>query len=80
MRSQVPLEHFQLGAILETNDVMIGDRLLDRHRWFRPRRFTSSFCELTQFCMNDLKQAWQIRCADGVITDIRGNDVSGLGQ
>ena len=78
---QVPLQHLQLLAVLEADDVVVGHRAADRHRrrqLDRRRRLVRR--QPAQRVENRLDQRADLGARDGVVADMRRNDLGGKGE
>ena len=77
LRAQIALEHFQLLAVFEADDVIGGHRLLD---WHRRRQFgfrgALSLVQARKGRMDGADHARKIICRHGVVTDIGRNNFS----
>ena len=78
---QVPLQHLQLLAVLEADDVVVGHRAPDRHRrrqLDRRRRLVGR--QPAQRVEDRLDQPADLGAPDGVVADMRRDDLGGKGE
>src|SRR6185369_16254385 len=75
--AQMPLQHLQLLAVLEADDVVRRDRLLDRHRRIRPfRHWLGGATGSGERVIDIADQGRQLRHGDRVVRQMGGQDVS----
>jgi hypothetical protein len=78
---QVALEHLQLLAVLEADDVVVGDRAADRHRRGElDQRRGLLGRQPAQRIEDRLDERPDLGAADGVVADMRRDDLGGEGE